>query len=285
MENWKKEFIQWHQENPSHDDAAHDIYHFERVFLWSIKIANKLRDDVDPLILLAASYFHDLVNVPKDHHERHLASSLSAVMAEKILLQMGFPKKKISKVKHAIKAHSFSAKIYPKTIEAKIIQDADRLDAIGPIGILRTLYISGRLNRSLFDRNDPFATMRRLNDREYSLDHFNSKKTSYSQTLKTWPAMKFAQESSSTLHLFLEKIQPEIVDNQHGHILSLCKHFFLAGKNSKLLFHPNDPFSTQRKVETSKYTLDHLLENKHYSWFINAIKKEWDFVGLSSKKF
>ncbi|MFA9353024.1 hydrolase, partial [Escherichia coli] len=74
-----------------------------------------------------------------------------------------------------IEAHSFSAKIAPETLEAKIVQDADRLEALGAIGLARVFAVSGALGVALFDAEDPFARQRGLDDKQYALDHFQTK--------------------------------------------------------------------------------------------------------------
>ncbi len=74
-----------------------------------------------------------------------------------------------------IEAHSFSANIETRTLEAKILQDADRLDAIGVIGAARCFYIAGRMGSALYDSNDPMAENRPLDDKNYALDHFRTK--------------------------------------------------------------------------------------------------------------
>ncbi|WP_217619522.1 HD domain-containing protein, partial [Achromobacter sp. GbtcB20] len=81
--------------------------------------------------VMAASYLHDLVNLPKDDPDRAQASRRSAALAREQLARIGFPVDRLDAVAHAIEAHSFSAAIPATTIEAKIVQDAGRLDALG----------------------------------------------------------------------------------------------------------------------------------------------------------
>ena len=90
---------------------------------------------------------------------------------------MQFPAEKIEAVCHAIAAHSFSAQIAPLTTEAKIVQDADRLEALGAIGLARVFAVSGALGVALFDGEDPFAQHRPLDDKRYALDHCPDKVT------------------------------------------------------------------------------------------------------------
>jgi uncharacterized protein len=84
---------------------------------------------------------------------------------------MEFPADKLDAVAHAIEAHSFSAAIAPRTLEAKIVQDADRLDALGAVGLARLFYIAGSMGSALAHGDDPLALARPLDDRAYALDH------------------------------------------------------------------------------------------------------------------
>lgn len=117
---------------------------------------------VEPRVILAACYFHDIVSLPKNHPERRQSSRLAARKTSDILRRdfPDFPPEHIAAVAHAIEAHSFSAEIAPQSMEAKIVQDADRLEALGAIGLARVFAVSGALGVPLFDADDPFADAR-----------------------------------------------------------------------------------------------------------------------------
>ncbi|WP_312081399.1 phosphohydrolase, partial [Pantoea septica] len=172
---WQTRFESWFQINWVHDDKAHDIAHLRRVWMSAQRIM--AGSDASPLVVLTACYFHDVVNLPKNHPERHLASTYAAEETARILTQdfPDFPDALIPAVAHAVKAHSFSAAIAPETLEAKIVQDADRLESLGAIGLARVFYTAGALNRPLFDNEDPLGKMRELNDVNWTLDHFQKK--------------------------------------------------------------------------------------------------------------
>lgn len=135
----------WLADNHSGQDAAHDIFHFRRVWMTAQKLSTDAT--VDWLVVLTACYFHDLISLPKNHPERHRSSVLAALETHRVLMRdfPDFPRQRLSAVCHAIEAHSFSAKITPETLEAKIVQDADRLEALGAIGLARVFAVSGAL--------------------------------------------------------------------------------------------------------------------------------------------
>ena len=120
-----------------HSDGSHDLSHIHRVWVNAQRIQHVEGGDLE--VLLAAVLLHDCVAVEKNSPLRGQASTLSAQKATSILADMGWPTQRIDQVAHAVKTHSYSAGIEPLTLEARILQDSDRLDAIGAVGIARCL--------------------------------------------------------------------------------------------------------------------------------------------------
>lgn len=209
-QDWQSKFEAWLQDNHSGQDAAHDISHFRRVW----KTSQKLSTDatVNWLVVLTACYFHDLVSLPKNHPDRHRSSVLAAQETRRILRRdfPDFPQHCIPAVCHAIEAHSFSAKIAPETIEAKIVQDADRLEALGAIGLARVFAVSGALGVALFDAEDPFARKRSLDDKQYALDHFQTKFLTLPLTMQTEQGRHLAQHNADFLLTYMAKLSAEL---------------------------------------------------------------------------
>ena len=191
------------------DDSAHDLSHLRRVTLTALRIGDV--EHANPRVLVAAAYLHDIVNLPKHHPDRHLASSMSAARAYEFLATnfRQFSTEERSEIAHAIEAHSFSAGIKPRTIEAKILQDADRLDALGAIGIARVFYIAGKLGQALFHGADPLAMNRLLDDKAYAVDHFRVKLLKLHETMNTDSGRAIARQNSEYLVGFLAKLVSE----------------------------------------------------------------------------
>jgi len=189
-------------------DGAHDLGHLRRVW----KTAQLIAMDVpaDPQVLMAACFFHDLVNLPKDAPNRAEASTLSAQAAVAFLRGDGFPVAKLDAVAHAIAAHSFSAGIAPETPEARILQDADRLEALGAIGIARMFHVAGQMGGGLFDADDPMALRRGLDDRRFALDHLQTKLLRLPETMQTEPGRVMAEERADWLMSFRTRLLSEI---------------------------------------------------------------------------
>lgn len=177
----------------SDDDGAHDLSHLHRVWQTARQLL-AASPTADALVVLAACYLHDLVNLAKDHPERHLASQQAADLACRQLAALDFPADKLAAVGHAIAAHSFSAGIAPRSIEAKIVQDADRLDALGAVGLARLFYTAGRLNSALAHPDDPLGTARPLDDKAYALDHIAVKLATLPATMQTAAGRRLGEQ-------------------------------------------------------------------------------------------
>ncbi|UGQ48299.1 HD domain-containing protein [Massilia endophytica] len=190
------------------DDGAHDTSHLHRVWRNAQALLEQ-HPEADALVVLAACYLHDLVNLPKNHPERHLASRQAARLAHTQLLAQGFPAPLLAGVGHAIETHSFSAALKPETIEAKIVQDADRLDALGAVGLARMFYTAGRMGCALAHPDDPLGTGRALDDKAYSLDHIAVKLATLPGTMQTAAGRRLGEERLKALNAFRDSFVAE----------------------------------------------------------------------------
>lgn len=196
------------------DDGSHDRSHLQRVWRNATAIADQ-EPGCDRAVLTAAVILHDCVAVEKNSPQRSHASRLAAAHARSILTPIGWDAGAVEQVAHAIEAHSFSAGIAPRTLEARILQDADRLDAIGAIGIARCFYVAGRMGSSLYDPADPSATNRPLDDRTFALDHFGTKLFKVAEDFQTRTGQALATERSRTMQGFVGALLDE-VGGRHG---------------------------------------------------------------------
>jgi uncharacterized protein len=203
---WLEKFEAYIIRHPS-TDASHDISHFRRVW----KLAGDLSSpEDDQLVILAACYFHDIVSHPKNHPLRSQSSKDAAVKTRSILADMNFPEDKLDHVGHCIEAHSFSANIEPETTEAMVVQDADRMESLGAIGLARTFYTAGRINSKMFSSEDPFAENRELDDKNFAVDHFKAKLLKLPQTMKTSSGKEEAIRRAKVLENFLVDLKSEL---------------------------------------------------------------------------
>jgi uncharacterized protein len=155
-------------------------------------------------LLAAAVLLHDCVHVEKSSPLRAQASRLSAERAGEVLRKLGWPNRDIENVTDAVLSHSYSAGLMPTTLEGKILQDADRLDAIGLVGVARCFYTAGRLGSSLYHPGDPAGKDRALDDRSYALDHFPKKLFTLATGFKTSAGARMAIERYAQLKQFYD---------------------------------------------------------------------------------
>lgn len=189
-------------------DPAHDITHVKRVVNNVLYITDIESANLD--IALPAAWLHDCVSVPKDSELRAQSSRLAADAAVQFLREAGYPGQWLEAVHHAIEAHSFSAGVPPRTLEARVVQDADRLEALGAIGIARCLLTGGAMGTPLYDPDDPFCEKREPDDRRYTLDHFYCKLLRLPDTMQTRAGRAEAQRRARYMRDFLQRLEGEI---------------------------------------------------------------------------
>jgi uncharacterized protein len=194
------------------EDGSHDLAHLRRVLKNANLIADEIGEPICRLSLLAAVWLHDIVSFEKNDPRRAEASRFAAIKAKNLLEGERFPPEKLEGVAHAIEAHSFSANIKPQTIEAMILQDADRLDALGAIGIARVFYVGGRMGRALYHGDDILADNRTLDELSYSLDHFQTKILKLPESMKTAPGRRIAKERAIFISIFIKQFCREAGD-------------------------------------------------------------------------
>lgn len=188
-------------------DGSHDLAHLYRVWLNAQAIAAEAGGEAE--ILAAAVLLHDCVHVEKSSPLRAQASRLAAARAAQRLAGLGWSPERIAVVTHAIEAHSFSAGIRPESVEARVLQDADRLDAIGAIGVARCFYTAGRMGSALYDPEDPRAEHRALDDRAFAIDHFRTKLLKLADGFQTEAGARIAAERTRRIARFLAEFEEE----------------------------------------------------------------------------
>jgi len=189
-------------------DPAHDISHVRRVVQNTIRLTGAENGNAE--VTMPAAWLHDCVSVAKDSPLRKKASKLAAIEAVRFLESIDYPPGLSDQIYHAIEAHSFSANIETKTLEARIVQDADRLDAVGAIGITRCFLTGGSIGTPLYDPSDPFARNREADDRRYTLDHFHCKLMGLAETMKTEAGQAEAVKRTEYMLGFLDQLGEEI---------------------------------------------------------------------------
>jgi len=193
-------------------DPAHDILHVRRVVSLAKALAESEQADLQ--VVLPAAWLHDCITLPKDAPNKHEASTLAAQEALRFLGSIGYPARFFDSIYHAIQAHSYSADLVPETLEACVVQDADRLDALGAIGIARCMLVGGALHTPMYHREDPFCEHRPPADRDYVLDHFYQKLLHLPDRLHTTSARQEAHRRRQALLYFLDELRRELATSR-----------------------------------------------------------------------
>lgn len=202
-------YVELQQRYVGFDDLAHGWEHIIRVYKLALFIAE--HEGADTFIVGMAALMHDLGHLATDKSQHH--ADLSISMANELLLTSRVPDDTREAILHAIAAHSFSFGIEPRTLEAKVVRDADRLDSLGAIGIMRWA-ITGAVRRIsetvTYHPDDPFAKRHTLDDRRYMLDHFFTKLLRLNRTMATQTGRVLAQQRTDFMHAYLDEFRREL---------------------------------------------------------------------------
>ncbi len=190
------------------NDPAHDFNHIMRVYKNAQKLCKK--EKANQKIVLSAILLHDIISYPKSDKHSKLSSQKSADEAKKILKKLNFTSEEIHIISDAIRDHSFSRGKTPKTLEGKILQDADRLDALGAIGIARVFAVGGSEKRPLYNSEDPFCKIHTPDDETWTLDHFYKKLLKLESLMNTKSAKIEAKKRTKLLNSFLSELKNEL---------------------------------------------------------------------------
>lgn len=209
MNAWEPAFTQFVAERLPAGDPAHDLAHVRRVVANARRLA--AAEGADEAVVLPAAWLHDCVVLPKDSPRRAQASRLAAAEAAGFLQRVDYPPALIPAIRHAIEAHSFSARIPPETPEARVVQDADRLDALGAIGIARTLMLGATMGKPLYDDHEPLPAGRPADEARYVIDHFYTKLLHLSAMMQTDAGRREAERRTEVMRVYLAELGRELV--------------------------------------------------------------------------
>lgn len=187
----------WMQTHFKNETTGHDWAHISRVHSLSKKIQSMEGGDLFTIEL--AALFHDYTDAKLTSNQAEAKEALIIWMK-----QHKIPAHLITQIIRIIESVSFKQgnnPIQAQTIEEKIVQDADRLDAIGAIGIARTFTYGGARNRAIANPNNPKDT---------TLQHFYDKLLLIKDNLKTQSAKKIAKKKQEIMQDFIHALEEEL---------------------------------------------------------------------------
>jgi uncharacterized protein len=189
-------------------DGAHDLGHALRVARNACDIA--LEEGVDAETCTAAALLHDLVYVPKNHPDSPRTAILGAEAAQAWCLGVPELAPRTEAIAAAIATHSFSSGATATTPEGAVLQDADRLEAIGAIGLARCFATGGAMGAAMWHPSDPWGEGRALDDKRFSLDHFEQKLLKLASRMNTPAGRRRAEAGHGVLLAFLAALREEL---------------------------------------------------------------------------
>jgi uncharacterized protein len=189
-------------------DGAHDLAHCLRV----ARLARALGEEegADPEACAAAALLHDLVYLPKNHPDSSGTARLGGEFALAWCREIPELAGRAELIAGAVATHSFSGGARPASLEGAVLQDADRLEALGAIGLARVFATGGSMGTGLWHPGDPWARARPLDDKRWSLDHFAAKLLKLKDGMNTAAGRRLAESRDQLLRDFLAALGAEL---------------------------------------------------------------------------
>lgn len=191
-------------------ESAHDFDHVLRVLALAERLARAEGADVE--IVRAAALLHDLARKDEDETESGDHAQMAAERARALLLARGVEAERADAVAHAIAAHRFRGSTLPRTLEAKILFDADKLDSIGAIGVARAYAVAGALNQRLWSEASPnqVATRDQHTSKHSPVAEFAVKLSRVRERMHTAAAREIAGERHAFMAEFFARLEREV---------------------------------------------------------------------------
>ncbi|MHC2635171.1 uncharacterized protein ACVIU7_009392 [Bradyrhizobium liaoningense] len=189
-------------------DAGHDWTHIQRVEQSCLHLGAQSGARLE--VLIPAAILHDFVNTPKDAPCRTAASAASANAAVGVLKASGYSTEEVALIRQIIIEHSYSLGLKASSLESAILQDADRLDELGAVGILRAVTCGCQLNSTYYDALNPFGEERTLNGPQYVVDHLMTRLLNMDTRMNTGVGRREARRRIQFIREFLAELSLEI---------------------------------------------------------------------------
>ena len=193
------------------DDVApaHDWQHVRRVARLAETLAAEYDGDVDQRTLLAAAWLHDVGRGNEDRGEIDDHAEWGAAAAERVLDDLGATPDTVAAVQHCIRAHRYSNDVDPGTVEARLLCDADNLDALGAVGVARCFSYGGEFGQPIHDPDLPLADDD-TEAGETQLNHLQKKVLSLRERMYTDPGRAVAADRQAFVESFVERFEREV---------------------------------------------------------------------------
>jgi uncharacterized protein len=189
--------------------GSHDWEHTERVHNLCLYIGKKENADVE--ILKYASILHDVGRSRQDNSNGKIChAEHGAILARKLLEKFDFSTEKIEKIVHCIETHRFRGSKTPKSTEAKILFDADKLDSIGAIGIGRAFLFAGEVGAKLHNKDVDLEKSKPYTIEDTAYREFQVKLRKVKDRILTKEGRKIAEDRHEFMVKYFERLNKEV---------------------------------------------------------------------------
>ncbi len=190
-------------------NPCHDICHTDRVLSLALAIGEKEGADLE--ILKVAVLLHDVARKEQDESRGEIChAERGGELAWEILREMGYPYDKIVKVVHCVETHRFRNEKIPESVEAKVLFDADKLDGIGGIGILRATSFAGHIGAVVHNPDVDVENTKPYSKDDSAYREFFAKLVRVKEKMLTGEGKKIAEGRHEFMVEFFDRVNKEV---------------------------------------------------------------------------
>jgi uncharacterized protein len=204
--------------DPYHDGmgGCHGPDHTERVHKTALHIGRLMGARLD--VLSAAALLHDIARKDETREQGKIChAEKGAELAREILAQLDFGPDRIEEIVHCIETHRYRGERLPKSLEAKILYDADKLDSIGAVGIGRAFLFAGQTGARLHNEADvDILACKPYSREDTAYREFRFKMSKIRDRVLTPEGKRIAAERHEFMEIFFQRLEREIKGAEHG---------------------------------------------------------------------
>jgi len=191
------------------EGGSHGPDHSERVYFLALTLGREVNARLD--ILAAAALLHDIGRQHETKSRGQIChAQKSAELAGPILEELGFTGEDITSIQHCIRTHRFRGQEEPKTLEARVLFDADKLDSIGAVGIGRAFLFAGQIGAKLHDAEIDHAHTLSYSNEDTAYREFQVKMSRVRDQMCTEPGKRLAEQRHHFMEIFFDELNREI---------------------------------------------------------------------------
>ncbi|HOB89983.1 MAG TPA: HD domain-containing protein [Candidatus Colwellbacteria bacterium] len=190
-------------------DSCHEWEHTERVYNLAMRIGKKEKADLD--VLRLAAFLHDIARKEEDESKGKIDhAERGAILAREILEKHDLSEEKIENIVHCIETHRYRNDRVPQTKEAKILYDADKLDAIGAIGLGRVFSFAGHIGAKVHNKDVDLSTVEPYSIEDTAWREYKIKLQYIKDKMFTDEGKKIAKERHRFMKMFFDRLNKEV---------------------------------------------------------------------------